>query len=316
MLNNRKGCDPMNWLEVIIKTKPEYEDLVSSILYDNGATGLTIEDPNDIVELDKAKDAWDFIEPELLANKDEGIIIKAYYSEAEGLDSILDEITERIRKHGLGEILTSKVDESDWAENWKIHYKTTKIGKNIVIKPSWEKYEPDKEDIVIELDPGMAFGTGSHETTVMCARALERNVTPASTVFDVGCGSGILGIIAAKLGAGRVLAVDLDPMCVKVTKENAVINQVDDTIQVEEGNLLHMVEEKADVIVANIIAEIIVDLVPGLKNHLNDMGIFIASGIIESKLDRVKEALLENGYEIVEVEVMNGWAAVTSKKVK
>jgi ribosomal protein L11 methyltransferase len=135
-------------------------------------------------------------------------------------------------------------------------------------------------------------------------------------VFDVGCGSGILGIIAAKLGAGRVLAVDLDPMCVKVTKENAVINQVDDTIQVEEGNLLHMVEEKADVIVANIIAEIIVDLVPGLKNHLNDMGIFIASGIIESKLDRVKEALLENGYEIVEVEVMNGWAAVTSKKVK
>ena len=134
----------MNWLEVIIKTKPEYEDLVSSILYDNGATGLTIEDPNDIVELDKARDAWDFIEPELLKNKDEGIIIKAYYSEAENLDFILDEITEKIRRHGLGEILTSKVDESDWAENWKIHYKTTKVGENIVIKPSWEEYEPDR----------------------------------------------------------------------------------------------------------------------------------------------------------------------------
>ncbi len=305
----------MNWLEVIIKTKPENEDLVSSILYDNGATGLTIEDPNDIVELDKAKGAWDFIEPELLDNKEEGIIIKAYYSEAEDLEAILDAITEKIRRHGLGEILTSKVDESDWAENWKIHYKTTKVGDNIVIKPSWEEYEPANEDIVIELDPGMAFGTGSHETTVMCAKALERNVTPTSTVFDVGCGSGILGIIAAKLGAGRVLAIDLDPMCVKVTKENAVINQVDETIQVEEGNLLHMVEEKADVIVANIIAEIIVDLVPGLRKHLKANGVFIASGIIESKLERVKEALLGNGYEIMDVEVMNGWAAITSKMV-
>ncbi|MCR3955410.1 MAG: 50S ribosomal protein L11 methyltransferase [Gudongella sp.] len=305
----------MNWLEVIIKTKPENEDLVSSILYDNGATGLTIEDPNDIVELDKAKGAWDFIEPELLENKEEGIIIKAYYSEAEDLEAILDDISEKIRRHGLGEILTSKVDESDWAENWKIHYKTTKVGDNIVIKPSWEEYEPTGEDIVIELDPGMAFGTGSHETTVMCAKALERNVSPTSTVFDVGCGSGILGIIAAKLGAGRVLAIDLDPMCVKVTKENAVINQVDETIQVEEGNLLHMVEEKADVIVANIIAEIIIDLVPGLRNHLKAKGVFIASGIIESKLERVKEALLGNGYEIMDVEVMNGWAAITSKMV-
>ncbi|HZH94185.1 MAG TPA: 50S ribosomal protein L11 methyltransferase [Tissierellaceae bacterium] len=305
----------MNWLEVIIKTKPENEDLVSSILYDNGATGLTIEDPNDIVELDKAKDAWDFIEPELLKKKDDGIIIKAYYSEAEDLEGILEKIRERIKNQGLGEILTSKVDESDWAENWKIHYKTTKIGANIVIKPSWEEYQPERDDIVIELDPGMAFGTGSHETTVMCAKALERNVESTSTVFDVGCGSGILGIIAAKLGAGRVLAIDLDPMCIKVTKENAIINQVDDTIQVEQGNLLHMVEEKADVIVANIIAEIIVDLVPGLRNHLNDNGIFIASGIIESKLDKVKEALMSSGYEIVDVELMNGWAAVTSRMV-
>jgi len=186
---------------------------------------------------------------------------------------------------------------------------------NIVIKPSWEEYQPERDDIVIELDPGMAFGTGSHETTVMCAKALERNVESTSTVFDVGCGSGILGIIAAKLGAGRVLAIDLDPMCIKVTKENAIINQVDDTIQVEQGNLLHMVEEKADVIVANIIAEIIVDLVPGLRNHLNDNGIFIASGIIESKLDKVKEALMSSGYEIVDVELMNGWAAVTSRMV-
>lgn len=305
----------MNWLEVIIKTTPENEDAVSSILYDNGATGLTIEDPNDIVELDKIKDAWDFIEPDLINTGDDGIIIKAYYSEAEDLSQIMDDITEKITKGGFGEILTSKVDESDWAENWKIHYKTTKIGKNIVIKPSWEDYQPEPDDIVIELDPGMAFGTGSHETTVMCAKALEKHVNPETTVFDVGCGSGILGIIAAKLGAGRVLAIDLDPMCVKVTKENAIINQVDDEIQVEQGNLLHMVEEKADVIVANIIAEVIVNIIPGLKNHLEKDGIFIASGIIESKSDIVKSALENNGYEIIQIEIMNGWTAITSKMV-
>lgn len=305
----------MNWLEVIIKTSPENEDIVSSILYDNGATGLTIEDPNDIVELDKIEDAWDFIEPDLFKTGDDEIIIKAYYSEAEDLNQIMEDITEKITKGGFGEILTSKVDETDWAENWKIHYKTTKIGDNIVIKPSWEEYQPEPDDIVIELDPGMAFGTGSHETTVMCAKALEKYVNQNTTVFDVGCGSGILGIIAAKLGAGRVLAIDLDPMCVKVTKENAIINQVDESIQVEQGNLLHMVEEKADVIVANIIAEVIVNIIPGLKNHLEKDGIFIASGIIESKAYKVKSALEENGYEIIQTELMNGWTAITSKMV-
>ncbi|WP_422486312.1 50S ribosomal protein L11 methyltransferase [Gudongella sp. DL1XJH-153] len=305
----------MNWLEVIIKTSPENEDIVSSILYDNGATGLTIEDPNDIVELDKIEDAWDFIEPDLFKTGDDEIIIKAYYSEAEDLNQIMEDITEKITKGGFGEILTSKVDETDWAENWKIHYKTTKIGDNIVIKPSWEEYQPEPDDIVIELDPGMAFGTGSHETTVMCAKALEKYVNQNTTVFDVGCGSGILGIIAAKLGAGRVLAIDLDPMCVKVTKENAIINQVDESIQVEQGNLLHMVEEKADVIVANIIAEVIVNIIPGLKNHLEKDGIFIASGVIESKAYKVKSALEENGYEIIQTELMNGWTAITSKMV-
>ncbi len=305
----------MKWLEIIVKTTPENEDIVSGILYDNGATGLTIEDPNDIVELEKAKDAWDFIEPELIKTGKNEIVIKAYYSEAENLEAILEDITTKIKTGGLGVILTSKVDESDWAENWKIHYKTTRVGENIIIKPSWEEYSPKQGEIVIELDPGMAFGTGSHETTVMCAKALEKHVSPKTTVFDVGCGSGILGIIAAKLGAGRVLAIDLDPMCVKVTKENAVINQVDETLHVEEGNLLNMVDEKADVIVANIIAEVIVDIIPGLGDHLKKEGIFIASGIIESKAEKVRSTLVGNGFIIIDLEIMNGWAAITSKKV-
>lgn len=305
----------MNWLEVIVKTTPENEDIISSILYDNGASGLTIEDPNDILELQKDKNSWDFIDPDLLGLRNGKIVIKAYYSEADNLIKIMDNITEEISKKELGDILTCKINESDWAENWKIHYKTTKIGDGIVIKPSWEEYSPESDEIVIELDPGMAFGTGSHETTVMCVKALEKNVASNSIVFDVGCGSGILGIVAAKLGAKRVLAIDLDPMCVKVTKENAIVNNVDETVQVEEGNLLHMVNEKADVIVANIIAEVIVQIIPNLKKHLNNGGVFIASGIIENKTDMVKNALLENDYEIMDVSMLNGWSAITSKKV-
>lgn len=315
MLKKRKGRDFVNWLEVVIKTTPDKEDMVSEILYDNGATGLTIEDPNDIAELYKSKDSWDFIEPDLIKTGRDQILIKAYYSEANDLDMILEDITNRIKDKDLGEILAGKVDESDWAENWKIHYKTTKIGDSVVIKPSWEEYKPESGEVVIELDPGMAFGTGSHETTVMCAKALEKHVTPEKTVFDVGCGSGILAIIAAKLGTGKVLAIDLDPMCVKVTKENVIINNVEETIQVEEGNLLHMVNEKADIIVANIIAEVIVDIIPGLKKHLNEDGLFICSGIIESKAEKVKDALEKSGYEILEVDSMNGWVAITSKQV-
>ena len=305
----------MNWLEVTIKTIPENEDIISSILYDNGATGLTIEDPNDILEFKKDKSSWDFIDPDLFNIESGNIVIKAYYSEVDNLNRIVENIKEKISKKELGEIFISKVNESDWAENWKAHYKTTKIGHGIIIKPSWEEYSPDVGEIVIELDPGMAFGTGSHETTAMCVRALEKNVTSYTTVFDIGCGSGILGIVAAKLGANRVLAIDLDPMCVKVTKENVIANQVNHKVQVEEGNLLDMIEEKADVIVANIIAEVIAKIIPDLKNYLENKGVFIASGIIENKTDMVKDALMENGYEITDVTMMNGWTAITSKKV-
>lgn len=304
----------MNWIEVKIKTRPENEDIVSHILYDNGANGLAIEDPRDITALSKREEDWDFIDPQLVKVDDDGIVLKAYFSEEEDINAITGRISEFIESQGLGEILFSEVDESDWAENWKKHYKTTRIGKSIVIKPSWEAYEPETGDILIHLDPGMAFGTGSHETTAMCTEALEKYVKPGTTVFDVGCGSGILSVVAAKLGADRVLGIDLDPMCVKVSKENFKINEVEDKTEVIQGNLLDMVDEKADIIVANIIAEIVAGLIPELKDFLKEEGIIIASGIIDEKLHLVEDSLVHSGYSILDSRSLNGWCAVVAKR--
>lgn len=304
----------MNWIEVKIKTRPENEDIVSHILYDNGANGLAIEDPRDITALSKREEDWDFIDPQLVKVDDDGIVLKAYFSEEEDINAITGRISEFIESQGLGEILFSEVDESDWAENWKKHYKTTRIGKSIVIKPSWEAYEPETGDILIHLDPGMAFGTGSHETTAMCTEALEKYVKPGTTVFDVGCGSGILSVVAAKLGADRVLGIDLDPMCVKVSKENFKINEVEDKTEVIQGNLLDMVDEKADIIVANIIAEIVAGLIPELKDFLKEEGIIIASGIIDEKLHLVEDSLVQSGYSILDSRSLNGWCAVVAKR--
>lgn len=303
----------MKWIEIIVKTSNENEDLVSFILYENGATGLEIKDPNDMEYLQQNKDSWDFIDEDILNYDYQGVLIKAYFSVYSDIEKTVEKIKEKICKLDLGEVFTNKVDEKDWAENWKIHLKTEHITENVIIKPSWETYEQKAQEIVIELDPGMAFGTGSHETTIMCARSLEKYVDKTKDVFDIGCGSGILSIIAARLGAKSVLAIDLDPMCVKVTKENIEKNNVLAKVKVETGNLFQVVDGKADIIVANIIAEIIVGMIPDIKEHLNENGVFIASGIIESKLPIVQKALHDNGYTILDILEINGWIAIVSK---
>lgn len=303
----------MNWVEIIVKTSAENEDLVTFIMYENGATGLEIKDPRDVEYFQQNKDKWDFIDDDVIDYEYDGVLIKAYFSVYSNVEDTVEKIRDEITKNDLGQVLTNKVDEKDWAENWKIHYKTEHITDTLIIKPSWEVYTQKEDEIVIELDPGMAFGTGSHETTMMCARALEEYVDNTKEVFDIGCGSGILSIIAAKLGAKKVLAIDLDPMCVKVTKENVEINKVSDIVKTEVGDLFEVVDGKADIIVANIIAEIIVGMIPNIKHHLNDQGVFIASGIIESKLPIVQKALHENGYTTIEILQINGWVAIISK---
>lgn len=304
----------MNWAEIQIKTTNELEDVVTDILYDVGATGLAIEDPRDILELIQSEIDWDFIDPDLIKVESNQIIIKAYFAENKELEYIIQKIKERIKHHSMlkekNHITISFVDEKDWAESWKKYYKPTKIGKNILIKPSWEEAEVGKDTILVELDPGMAFGTGTHETTMMCSEALENHVKPGDLVYDIGCGSGILSIVAAKLGAKKVIGVDLDLVCVSVSSENIKINNVEDIVDIKRGDLLEVIEGNANVIVSNIIAEIIAKMVPSIKDYLKDKGVFIASGIIIEKIPLVKNALLENNFIILDIVKKNEWACI------
>lgn len=307
----------MKWIEVQIKTTTELEEIVCSIMYDLGVSGLAIEDPNDILAFQQSEENWDFIDPELINQDYEGVIIKAYFPESDDITDKIELVRESIERNplnetgkSLGQVTVSEVNDADWAENWKRYYKPVRIGDKIVIKPSWEAFEPKEGDIVVELDPGMAFGTGTHETTILCIEALEKYVKKDAVVYDVGCGSGILSIVAAKLGAKKVIGIDIDDLSVKTSKENVKINGVEEIVEIVKGNLLDNVSGKADIIVSNIIAEIIVNMIPDLKEYLINNGIFIASGIITEKLQLVKKALIDNGFNIVEEKVMNDWAVI------
>lgn len=311
----------MKWTEVQVNTSSENEEIVSVILYEAGAMGLTIEDPNDIIEFSKTEEDWDFIDPSLFVKEFEGIQLKAYFSESKDIIEIIETITNNIEakplltgEKPLGKVIISQVDEADWAESWKQYYKPKRIGKSIVIKPSWRSFEAGPQDLIIELDPGMAFGTGTHETTIMCTEALESYLKHGSIVFDVGCGSGILSIVAARLGAKEVVGIDMDELCVKVSNENILINHVEDIIEIKKGNLLEVIKGKANIIVANIIAEIIVRMTKDIRNFLEEDGIFITSGIIVEKISMVERALLENGFKILEVKTLNSWACIIASK--
>lgn len=311
----------MKWIEVVVKTSQENEDIVSDVLYQAGAQGLAIEDPNDILELSQNQEEWDFFDINISEEDLGNIIIKAYYSESSDIKSIIDFIREKIENNSqkgegksYGKIVLNKVDEKDWSESWKKYYKPKRIGKRIIIKPSWEDFKCNANDLIVELDPGMAFGTGTHETTIMCTEAIESYMKPGDKVYDVGCGSGILSIVAAELGASKVLGIDMDPNSVRISKENIIRNGVDDTVDILEGNLLDLISEKANVIVSNIIAEIIVGMSLDIKEKLTDNGIFIASGIILDKIDLVKNALLSHDFKIIETKIMNEWACIVASR--
>ena len=190
----------------------------------------------------------------------------------------------------------------------------TRVGKHIVVKPSWESYEPEAEDIVLELDPGMAFGTGTHPTTVLVLEALEKMVHPDTTVFDVGTGSGILAMTAAKLGAKSIKAVDIDGVAVRTAKENIAKAGLADRIEVKQGDLLHGTEGKADVIVANILADIIILLLPDIPGKLKEGGLFFASGIIEDYQQAVTEAAEKVGLRVKEVTRIKDWVGLLMEK--
>lgn len=312
----------MKWTEVAVKFEQGLEELITNKLYTMEIEGLAVEDPRHIESLEQRPEDWDYIDEELIQKKlesikDDRITIKVYFSEDEIVEDKIAEIKELLRDVVVEEkpieVTTNNVESKDWSENWKKYYKTTRVGEKLIIKPSWEEYEELDGDIVVELDPGMAFGTGTHETTSMCAEAIEKYITSKDKLLDIGTGSGILSIIAAKFGAKTVLGVDLDDDAVRVAKENVEKNSVEDIVEIREGDLFKMIEGKSDIIVANIMAEIIAGMCYDVKKYLKDKGIFISSGIILERIGLVENALLDAGFEVLEINRKNEWACIVAK---
>lgn len=307
------------WIEVKIITKSEAIEPVCGIFYGLDVKGVAIEDPNDILTREQGPLTWDFADLNILEYGGKAAVVKGYFDKGslkkdtnQYIENKLNEIKSMGIDIGEGRVIVGSVNEEDWANNWKKYYKPTKIGKRIVVKPIWEEYKAKDNDIVIELDPGMAFGTGTHETTRMCVQALEKYVDPQNVIFDVGTGSGILAIASAKLGAKEVMAVDLDPVAVDSAKQNISFNDIS-KIKVLQGNLLDVVDGKADIVVANIIAEIIILLTDDVKKSLNEGGLFISSGIIRERKEAVTQKLIQSGFEIIEINTDGEWVCIVSK---
>ncbi|MEB6548043.1 50S ribosomal protein L11 methyltransferase [Heyndrickxia sporothermodurans] len=311
----------MKWSEIMIHTTNEAIEPISNILHEAGASGVVIEDPFDLV-----KEREDQFGEIYQLNPDdypeEGVIIKAYLSVNSFLGETVEEIKQAINNLALfnidigqNQVTISEVNEEEWATAWKKYYNPVKISEKFTIVPTWEKYEAvSSDELIIELDPGMAFGTGTHPTTVMCIQALERTVKQNDTVIDVGTGSGVLSIAAALLGASQVTALDLDEVAVQSAKLNVKLNKVQDKVTVSKNDLLNGMNGQVDVVVSNILAEVIMSFTDDVAKAVKPNGYFIASGIIQQKKDQVKDAIISSGFTIVETIVMEDWIAFIAKR--
>ena len=306
----------MKWAEVSIRTTHEETELIAEIFHDVGASGVVIEDPQ---ELNSYIDEGLFDYSDLpKAEQTSGVTIKAYLPVDEELDARLRTFEQRVKELAKIDgfdaascpIEWHTVQDEDWADNWKAYFHTTKVGGLIVIKPAWEGYEASPDDIVIDLDPSAAFGTGTHPTTAMCIRELESLVKGGMRVFDVGTGSGVLAVAAAKLGAGEVIAKDYDRTAAKVAQENVERNHVEDKVTTGVSDLLKSFDGRADLVIANIIADIVIRLFDELDAHLAENGRLLASGIIDERVADVTEAALAHGFVIDKVIEESGWAAM------
>lgn len=310
----------MKWSEMSIETTNEAVEPISNILHENGASGVVIEDAIDLTK--EREDQFGEIYA-LNPNDfpDDGVIIKAYLLKNDSIETVIETIKHQITQLtsyeidiGRNKISTVDVQEEDWATAWKQYYHPVKISDTFTIVPTWEEYEASENEKIIELDPGMAFGTGTHPTTFMCIQALERTVKKDDVVIDVGTGSGVLSIAAALLHAKKVVGVDLDEVAVKSATDNVALNHVQSTVDIVHGDLLQGSKDQVDVIVANILAEVILLFVDDAAKKVKRDGYFITSGIIVQKKDAVLDALMNAGFKVEEVMQEEDWICIIAKR--
>ena len=302
------------YIEATISTTTAGSEIVSDLLMRLGAAGTQILDRADLPDPNKPTANWELMDQSVIDAMPEDVQVKAWFDE-DALNRIMGSLQEQLsllktQNEGLGTLALSLqgVKEEDWAENWKQYYKPFRLGEHMVVKPTWESWDMQEGDLMIEIDPGMAFGTGTHETTAMCVGLIEKYYQ-GGALLDVGTGSGILAIAAARLGAKGIVAVDIDPDAVRVARENVAHNGLTGAIDVREGDLLQGLSQRFQFAVANILAPVICMLAAPLKAHLLPGGRFVCSGIIAEAEGDVNDALLAAGYQIDEIQHKGDWVA-------
>ncbi|WP_049772645.1 50S ribosomal protein L11 methyltransferase [Acetohalobium arabaticum] len=298
--NNKKTNK--EWMEAKVFTKQKALPAVSSILDDLGVDGLIKEKVKDEVS-------------------DDNLMVKFYLPVDKSLEAKLSVLKSKI-KHlpdydidlGSGRIECESISDQDWRESWKENFKSKQVTDKLVIKPTWEDYQPKPEEKVIEIDPGMAFGTGSHVTTTMCLEAIEEYSSQYSDLLDIGTGTGILSIGAYLLGIEDITAIDIDETAVRIAKENLKLNGISQGVKVEQGNLAEEVDNSYGLVVANLLPHIILDLIPNLRQLIDQEGIFILSGITQEKKKRIKEELKEFSLKVIEVKDSGDWVTLIGER--
>ncbi len=310
------GVCGMEWVKLAVSIEEDASEMISEILLESGAAGTQVTGGKN-----PETDGYGEVLP---AQADGGCKVCAYFpmdKDFTGRIAWVKERLEELLKIDLGfdpgslQIQTESARDEDWENEWKKYFKPQRVSDFVVIKPTWEEYTPASDETVVEIDPGMAFGTGTHETTRMCIALLEEYLQAGDMVLDVGCGSGILSVTAAKLGAGSVLALDLDRVAVETAEKNAAINDAKETVRVIRSDILSAVsrETRFNIVVANIIADVIIRLNQTVLEYMKKPGIYICSGIIRDRLDDVLGSLKENGLRAIKILNTGEWCAVACK---
>lgn len=322
----------MEWIEVFVATSQMGLEPVEGVLYQCGLNGLMIHDEADFAEfLENPNREWDYVADELVEEKQEQTTGITFFlrdnlygrEQLSQIKSALQSVKETEKELDLGslEVTMKNVAEEDWANNWKKYFKPFPIGDKIMIKPSWEELPAQTDKIILKIDPGHIFGTGTHETTQLCMELIEKYVKKDDMVLDIGCGSGILSIASLLLDAKEADAVDIDPNAIQIAYENSDRNDIDrNRYHVKAGNILEDKElqasysgKKYDLVAANIVADVIIALTKQVPDYIKDGGIFLCSGIITERKEDVLEALKAANFAVLDIKEKTSWVAIATR---